>query len=415
LILCERIDAEEDYFIHRCNRQTMKKIFILLNFIISNLSFLAGQPNYTEEVVINQPVHENLYIAGGTVIINAPVYADLIVAGGIVEINDSVTKDILLIGGDVTFNGYVEGDIRCAGAKLRVLKNIDGDLIAISGNISVDEDVIVQGLCWIKGGTVSFSGIAKRNLKVTGGDLYFNGVAEMNADFRCNYLYMDGIVEGDAVMSANEILIDSSASFKNNIRFWSKSGSTDFKAATKKSMPIFDETLALPKAQWYFLGGETFLGLWGYVIAALLAITVFQFFLSSLMKSAAENIFASPLKAMGWGLLFFIGIPLVAVVAFITIIGIPFALFLTGGYITIILFVNFIIAVIATHWINNRFNKNWQRWQMVSVALCAFILFKLLESIPFFGWLILIIAGCMSIGGILKNIRAGKKVDHVLR
>jgi cytoskeletal protein CcmA (bactofilin family) len=384
----------------------MKKIFVLLNFIITNLSFLAGQPNYTEEVVINEPVHENLYISGGSVIINAPVYADLIVAGGIVEINDSVTKDILLIGGDVTFNGYVDGDLRCAGAKLRVLKNINGDLIAISGNITVDDDVIVQGLCWIKGGTVSFNGIAKRNLKVTGGDLFFNGVAEMNADFRCNYLYMDGIVVGDAVMSANEIFIDSSASFKNNIRYWSKFGSTDFKAGTKKSIPIFDETLALPNPRWYYLGGETFLGLLGYIIAALLVIALLQFFIPSLMKRAAENIFDSPPKAMGRGLLFFIGIPLVAVVAVITVIGIPFALFLIGGYITIFLCVNFIIAVIATHWLNNRFNKNWQRWQMLAVAFCAFILFKLLVSIPFFGWLILFIAGCMSIGGILKNIKS---------
>lgn len=390
----------------------MKKIFCLFGFIIFTSHCFADQQDYTQEVIINQPVHENLYISGGSVIINAPVYADVIVAGGVVEINDSVTKDILLLGGDVTFNGYVGGDVRCAGARLRVLKNIDGDLIAISGNITVDDDVIIQGLCWIKGGTVSFNGIAKRNLKATGGEIYFNGVAEMNADLRCKYLYIGGTIEGNSVLSANDIFIDSSASFKNDISYWNESGTVDFRSAAKKSKPVFDSTLAIPTAQWYYLGGETIFGLIFYVIIVFLVIAILQFFLSSLMKRAAENVFAAPLKSMGLGFLFFIGVPLAALIVFITIIGIPVALFLITGYVTIILLIAIITSIVAAHWLNNRFTKNWHNWQIVSVAFCTFILIKLLSSIPFFGWVILFIAGCMVIGGIWKSIKFRRNSEN---
>lgn len=39
-------------------------------------------------IVINQPVYEDLYVAGSDIVINAPVHGDLVMGGGTVTIND---------------------------------------------------------------------------------------------------------------------------------------------------------------------------------------------------------------------------------------------------------------------------------------------------------------------------------------
>lgn len=81
----------------------MKKVLLISTVIINCFTAFTFRIEYGSNVTINQPVYDDLYIAGGNITINAPVYGDLIIAGGTIIINDSVKNDILLVGGTVTF------------------------------------------------------------------------------------------------------------------------------------------------------------------------------------------------------------------------------------------------------------------------------------------------------------------------
>ena len=76
----------------------MKRILALIAMVICFTPVNAYRIIYGNNVVISQPVYEDLYIAGGNVTINAPVYGDLIIAGGTI-----VTGD----GNTIIANGYL--------------------------------------------------------------------------------------------------------------------------------------------------------------------------------------------------------------------------------------------------------------------------------------------------------------------
>ena len=110
------------------------------------------------------------------------------------------------------------------------------------------------------------------------------------------------------------------------------------------------------------------------------------------------------MKSLGYGLLFWIGVPVAAVVACITIIGVPVGIILLFSYIVLALSGTVITSVVAANWLNNRSNTNWHYWRMVFGALGIFIIFKILSITPFLGWFILGVLVSIAFGSILQNI-----------
>jgi hypothetical protein len=382
----------------------MKKIFLFLLFLLLSVSGFAFRIEWGKKVNINQPVYEDLYIFGGTITINAPIYGDLIIAGGNIHINDSVMYDILLAGGNVTFNGYVGDDIRCAGGQLYVFKNIGGDLVITGGEVIVNKGVVIEGGLLVSGGDITFSGTVKNNVKAAVGELFFDGIAEKNIDIRGGKIEMDGNIMGISVLAARDIKVGRNAVFQGNVRYWNKQGSLDFKQSMKNGTATYDPSLRLRTARWYYLGAATVLGMLWYLGMALLMIMIIQYLFSTTMSKAGDTVFNHSLKSLGVGFLFFIAVPVAAVVAFITVIGVPVGLILLFGYIALVLLATVITSTVVSNWLNNRNNYNWGYWKIVFSAFGVFVLLKLTTMVPFAGWLIMILMACMAFGGIFLNV-----------
>ncbi len=64
---------------------------------------------------------------------------------------------------------------------------------------------------------------------------------------------------------------------------------------------------------------------------------------------------------------------------------------------------------VAAYWFNNRSGKLWSYWRIVFSAFGIFILMKLIYSMPFVGWLFMVLVVCMAFGGIVLNISRKKR------
>ena len=391
----------------------MKKILMLVCLTIFATSTFAYRIEYGNNVIISQPVYEDLYIAGGTITINAAIHGDLICAGGTIIINDTVTNDILVAGGNVTFNGFVGDDIRCAGGELVIQKSITGDLVIAGGKVTVNKDVVIGDGLLVSGGDIAFNGTVKNSVKAVAGNVVFTGTALKDIDIRGGKLEMNGIVNGTSIISAPEIIIGSNASFNNNVRYWNKKGSLDFKNTIKSGNAVYDSTLKIQTGRWYYFGGITVLALLWYVGMALLMIGIMQYLFSTVMQKAGDTVFNKTLKSLGFGLLFFIAVPVAAIIAFITVIGVPVGLFLLFNFIVIVLLASVVSAVVAANWFNNRNHYKWSYWKLVFAALGIFVVFKMISFIPFFGGLIIFLIACISFGAILLNIKWRIKHESV--
>jgi hypothetical protein len=390
----------------------MKKIFFLIAMCSQFIYASAYRIEYGNNVTITIPVYEDVYVAGGTVTISVPIHGDLIIAGGTIIINDSVTNDILLTGGNVTFNGFVGDDIRCAGGNIRISKNVVGDVVVAGGTVIVDKGVTIGGLI-TAGGNITLDGNVNGELRGAFGELILNGAVLKNMDCRGGEITVNGSIGGTSVIAANEINIGNNAAFNNDVRYWNKKGSLDFKQSLKNGKATYDASMRMQRGEWFYLGAATIVGLLWYLGMALLMIMIVQYLFCNTMKDAAIIVYNQSLKSLGFGFLFFIVVPVTAVIAFVTVIGVPVGLILMFGYIALILLASIITSLIIAHWFNNRNNYNWKYWKLVVVAFGIFVLLKLISTTPFVGWLIISLTTCMAFGGILLNINWKRKKSEI--
>ncbi len=381
----------------------MKKLFLLILMTANFICASALRIEYGNNIVITQPVYGDLYIAAGTITINAPVHGDLVVAGGTIIINDTITNDILLVGGKATFNGFVGDDIRCAGGEIRITKNVTGDVVVTSGSVIIDKGITIGGLL-ASGGKITVDGNVAGEIRGVFGELFLNGNVAKSIDCRGGSITVNGNVDGSSTLSARHLVIGKDAVFNNNVLYWNKNGTLDFKQSMKNGTATYDPSLRIKTGEWYYLGAATILGLLWYLGMALLMICMIQYLFSVTMKKAADTVFDNTLKSLGLGFLFFIVVPIIAVVAFITMIGVPVGLLLVFGYILLVILATVITSVIAANWVNNRYDKKWTFGRLALTAFGIFILLKLVLLAPFVGWLVMCILICISFGSILLNI-----------
>ena len=373
----------------------------------------AFRIEYGKDIVISQPVNENLYIAGGKVTINAPIHGDLIIAGGTIVINDSITTDINIAGGEITFNGWVGGDIRCAGGKIFIRKNVLGEVVITGGDIMVDKGIEIGGLL-ASGGNITINGNVNGKILGAFGEFSLNGNVLNDVDLRGGHLSVNGLISGNTVLAARTIVLGESAAFKGNIRYWNKQGTLGLRNNSIKAKAVFDPSLRIRTGEWYYLGAVTIFGFIWYIGMALLMIVVVQYLFSATIKKSAATAFSNSFQSLGVGFLFFILIPMIAVIALFTIIGVPIAIFLFIGYVSLILLSTVITSVVAANWINNQNNFHWNMTQLVLISIIIFVVLKLLTFMPFFGWFVMALLVCISFGAILLNINwKGKRPQIV--
>ncbi len=391
----------------------MKRFILFLSLCVTYSSAFAFKMQYGNNVTISRPVYEDLYIAGGYIVINAPVYGDLVIAGGTIYINDTVANDILVAGGNVTFNGFVGDDIRCAGGKLYILKDVTGDVVITGGTIIINRDVTVGALI-ASGGEVTVDGKVINNITATTGKFVLNGIVLKDVDCRGGRITINGIIQGKALLGArSKIIIGDGAEFRNEVRYWA-THKVNFKQSLKSGNAVFDPALKVKYARWYYLGFNTWLGLLWYICTAFLMILLIQYLFSNTMKKAGDSVYKSPLRSLAYGFLFCIAIPVIAAIAFVTVIGLPIGIILLFSYVMLILLATVITSVVAANWLNNVGNLNQKFWKIVFSALAIFILLKILTYTPFLGWLIMGLLAFISFGSILLNVNWHGKISRQL-
>ncbi len=380
----------------------MKRFIIMTTWLLLSLPVFAYRITQGKDVVISQPIYEDLYIAGGNVTVNAPVYGELIVVGGTIVLNDSIAKDVFIAGGNVTLNSFAGANVRVAGGRIQILGNVQGDLVAAGGNIIVGKDVYVEGLL-VAGGTVIIEGTVKGNIESRRGEFSLNGTALGDVNCRGGAIAINGRIEGRSSLAANKITIGDQAVFNHDVNYWARE-KVDFRNSLNHAKANYLPSLKVSEGEWYFLGTTSLLILLWYLGMAFLLILVIQWLFPSVFKRSADVFYGKTLASFGYGALFFIGLPVAAVITFITIIGVPIGLLLILLYIIIILLSTILTSILTANWMNNRFSKNWRFWKISLVSFGLFIFYKLISLMPAIGWLVMMVLAMVAIGSILLSI-----------
>jgi len=134
-----------------------------------------------DQVSIDSPIDDDVFVAGSTVTINAPV-ASAVIAGGTVIINAPVSGDVFVAGGQILVNSDIDGKIVAAGGDID-LRGAAKNAVIAGGDIAIHSTTVINRDAIIGGGNVSNAGKILGNLTVRADNFQNTGSAG-SVDFK---------------------------------------------------------------------------------------------------------------------------------------------------------------------------------------------------------------------------------------
>lgn len=334
-----------------------------------------------EELVFNEYVTEDVYLAGGNVTIQQDIDGDLFVAGGEVTVNGLVSGDVVVVGGTVLINGSVSDDLRMMGGSLSVNGSIGGDLIAIGGDVDLHPNSVVEGDLLLLGGSVNLYGTVNRSVQGIVGRLTLGGPVQGNVDVRVTeklVLLRDAQIAGDFTYFAPQKLEDHGGTIQGEILFNEIVSSSD---RVKEGLRELFNRGQLVGALW------SFLSLW--LIGGVLVM-----FTPYLLQRTNDRLHEAGLASFGVGFLVFVLGGFGFAILLFTVIGVQLAFI----GLALLFVLGELGRVVAAFWLGRlvlRGTKESKRSHVkvlskkhiFGVFTLGLILFKIIGLLPYVGWI----------------------------
>ncbi|MFA7682484.1 MAG: hypothetical protein WCX61_05665 [Candidatus Peribacteraceae bacterium] len=381
----------------------------LLLPVASSAAIFRAAEDDNELFSISIPVQDDLYVAGGLVHVKEQIQGDLVIAAGEVEITGDVTGDLIAAGGNVIVKSTIGDDLRVAGGNITIDGIVKDDLIITGGNVRIGSDAIIRGDTIIFGGLVIIDGTIEGNLNSNGGNVVFSGTVQGDATIRGEKVQLEGVVKGNSTIVAREVKVGETAALQGDLEYWTPEEENPF-AAIVKGTATFNPELriynrddvvgttmfgAMKVAMLAFLGYS--------LLAASLFILLMVLLTKNYFTNTAKKVRKAPWMCMLYGLLYFVLLPVIAVLFLVSVIGAPIGLLLFVTYGFTIFFAKPLAAMVMAKWIEAKYKKNWGKVGFFFVSIAAYIVLKLLWFIPIVGWLLILAAVLIAFGALIQT------------
>ena len=369
---------------------------VLSVVIFSASSALAAEFKSDQNtVVVGQSENvKDLYIFSGSSTISAPVKGDLVVLGGTVMADNNIEDSLFVAGGTVNLRGDVGRHARIAGGTVTISGKIKGDLMIAGGTVSLTDSSSVDGDLLIAGGMIDLNKTTiKGNTKITADQVSILG----------NY-------NNVWVNSDNTIDIKNGTTINGNFSYGSvKTANIESGATIKGSTDRFRST-AVDK-----VGINKFLSIYSLLMmlgSILLALILFKLIPRTFIGTS-EIAFKKPYESMGIGIATAIIVPIVTLLIFFLIVGIPTA-FLLGSILFLLftvgslfgkVFSGMLIIKLATR------EKDYKiDWLAISIGV---IVVSMLGLIPYFGWVFTFLSFIWGFGALIQIVYVKLRAERL--
>lgn len=324
---------------------------------VTNVFASDGYFNTNENVSDTKVYEHSAFIAGSNVKANGEVKGIALVAGATVEANAKVEYGIMA-GESVEVNSIVEKDVFLAGNKVKLGKDaVVGRDVYIAGN-SVTINSNLNGNAFIGGSIVTLDNITiNGDLNIAANQLDVIGDVNINGKLIVN----DNIV----INNENKLRYSSKELYKTRgFEFDFRNTVTD----------IILSTLTL-------------------VFTAIVLIMLFPKLFNKIDAKMEGRDFG---KKLLYGLVTLIVVPIIGILSLAVMVGVTLSVIIFAFYIIAIILATIFAAYVIGDWVYTKLLKQKQNY-VVSTSF-AIIVFKILEYIPYIGWVIALLVFFYGLG-----------------
>lgn len=277
------------------------------------------------------------------------IKGDIFLFGDRVRVDGNVDGDVFLFGNDVIVNGHVKGDIVAFAKFLQVNGDVDGNIRGFTNTMTIRGAVARNVLTFVDIMNVESTAKIGGSLTIFMENLHLEGSLGRDILGFGKHFTLAGKVGGSVRLKGDELTINSGAEVDGPIRFEGDHEAEVARGAKLASPVEFHQQEHKPR----YMEGHYYV--WRLIwTAAFVLFGVVLFLL--LPKFAAETIASAELVGapIGLGVLIFFGVPIAAVIACVTVVGIPLGILALGFWMLMLCTAEIVVGTVVGSWILGR-------------------------------------------------------------
>jgi hypothetical protein len=363
-------------------RQTGLRLLIVL---IASLPSFALERRHSDFVTVaaNETVDDTLLAAGNTVRIEGVVNGDLLAFGRTVEVRGTVKGDLVSLAKRTVVSGTVEGRIYTFSESLDLDGLLGHNLYGFAQNLRVNDHGRVGEGILAAAGDVTIEGEVKRSV-----DLLTSG----NAD-------VSGSIGRDLTMSGVSLTLTNSARVGGNVSVRVRQlkevhiadGAT---IAGKRDIQVKVRQSQFTRPRFYFHQAVWFAAA---MLVGWLGLLLFPGFFRATTQAVGSG-----WLSLGLGLAALAGVPVVMVVAAITLIGIPISLMLFAVYLAAIYMAKVWVGAFLGRMLLKPLGATNGDWMLG--LLLGLLILTIVGFIPYLGGLVRLGVVCLGLGAFAGQL-----------
>ncbi len=361
-------------------------------FLLLPLPILAIEAYSGDNVLLSadQVIDGNYYAAGQNVEIYGKVNGDVFVAGNKIVINsEEINGSIFVAGSVIDIRGVVTGSVRTVGENVSINGKVNGNVFSVGTTVFVDTDAEVGGHLTFWGQRATIRGNIDGQVEGGMESLALSGQVGKDVDVTlCETCEQPTLEVSETAVIAGTL--GYSAFKEAEIAEGATIGEVEFNQASPK---VKDK-----QPLWSFgkLKGWLF-NLFTILVTGMILLYLWPKF----FDRAYHEVRKKPIKTFFKGFLILIVTPIACIIAMVTIIGIPV------GIIALVLWgIMLYLAKVISAWLVGKFVKDWflkdKRMPALAILVIGTLVYIIIGTIPFVGFLMVLVTFLLSWGTLLK-------------
>jgi cytoskeletal protein CcmA (bactofilin family) len=319
------------------------------------------------------------------------VKGDVFMFGHRVRVNGTVEGDVYLFSEDASVTGHVKGDVIAFAQSLHVPGHIDGNIRAFTNNLTISGDVARNVLTFDESVNLDAAGKIGGSMTVFVKSLSLDGRLGRDLLVFSEHTGLSGKVGGGIQAKGNSLDISSTAEVSGPIRF-EGNRPAEVAAGAKLASPVeFHKIERKPK----YMEGHYYV--WQVIWMA--AFVLFGLVLFLLMPDFTQEAVGNVEKygaSFGLGVLVFFGVPIAALIACVTVVGLFIGLSAVFLWYASLYYAQLAVGAMVGQWIMGRTRELWPLIGRMAVGI---VIVRLCTTIPEIG-------GWVKFGAILWGVGA---------
>jgi cytoskeletal protein CcmA (bactofilin family) len=302
------------------------------------------------------------------------IKGDIFLFGDRVRVEGTVDGDVFLFGHDATVNGHVKGDVFAFAQLLQVNGQVDGNIRAFTNTMAIRGTVGKNVLTFDDVVNLESTGKINGSLTIFVENLNLEGSLGRDLLIFGKHLTLSGMVDGAIQMKGDLLTINSSAKVAGPIRYEGNK-EPEVSPQAKLASPVdYRKMEHRPR----YMEGHYYV----WQVIWLAAFVLFGLVLFQLMPRFAADAVASAERygaSFGLGVLVFFGVPIAAIIACVTVVGLFVGLASFFVWYAALYFAQIIVGALVGQWLMGRTRETWPLIGRMAVGL---IIVRLATVIP---------------------------------